>query len=216
MAELLHSKHRGVTLTLDVDDLVLTAPAEVVSGGAGFTNASGVVALDLSTGRVFQSTLTGSITSLSFTNIPSQTEYSASWSWVLRVDATGGYTVTGTPTVEWADGSAWDDLNLEANAENILTFWRVGATTYGAFVTTGELALDPYKVCFLADAEVVIMAEDEDIDVANDSQNGDGTITYEKNGTPITARTAFVEGDRLSVICSGMTGTTTVRIPRFI
>lgn len=215
-----NAKHKGVRLYVDLSDLVVENPIEVVAGGAGFVNESGAVSLDLTSARAFHHMMTGNITSLSFTNVPSSGTYATSWSWVLRIDATGGYTLENTPTVTFVDGSSWSDVNLTANAENILTFWQVGTTTYGAILTTGELALDPYKVCFLEDAEVVIMTEAEDIDVANDSQGGDGVITYKKGSgatvTDITARTTFASGDRLHVVCTGQTGVTTVRIPRYV
>jgi hypothetical protein len=215
-----NTKHRGVRLYADLSDLVVENPIEVVAGGAGFVSDSGAVSLDLTSARAFHTLMTGNITSLSFTNVPSGDTYATSWSWVLRIDGTGGYTLENTPTVTFADGSSWSDVSLTANAENVLLFWRVGTTTYGAILMAGDIALDPYKVCFLEDAEVVIMAEAEDIDVANDSQGGDGVITYKKGSgaslTDITARTTFALGDRLHVICTGQTGVTTVRIPRFV
>lgn len=222
MPELSHAKHLGVAFAEDGTDLVVSVPVEEVSGGAGFVNVSGTVSLDLSTGRAFHHTMTGSITTLSFTNAPTATALSAMWTWVLRVDASGPYTLPGSgnrPVVTFVDGHSWNDADLTANAENVFVFWQVGTTTYGALITNGNLLLDPYKVCFLENAEVVIMTEAEDIDVANYSQNGDGNITYGKNQSPdsgaITTPTTFAVGDRLHVKCASATGTTAVRIPRY-
>ena len=215
-------KHKGVRLYADVSDLVVENPIEVVAGGAGFTNQSGAVSLYLTSSRAFHHTMVGNITSLAFSNVPSTTAFSASWTWVVRKDGTANvYSISGAAAVTFVDGRSFSDADLTTpNAENIFTFWQVGSITYGALVTTGELAFDPYKVCFLDNATVVVMAEAESIDVANDSQSGDGTITYAKTtgaGSPttITTRTTFAVGDRLSIICTGATGTTTVRIPRY-
>jgi len=188
---------------------------DAVSGGAGFVDVSGAVSLDLDTGRAFHHTMTGNITSLAFASVPTDTEYETSWTLVLKIDATGGYTLAGTPTVTWLDGSSWSDIDLTANAVNILQFVRIGSTTYATLVYNGDIPLDPYKVCFLADETVTIVTEAEDVDVASDTTDGDGTITYEKNGVGITTRTTFTEGDVLSVICTGLTTTTAVRIPRY-
>jgi hypothetical protein len=75
---------------------------------------------------------------------------------------------------------------------------------------------EPYKLCFLEDATLVVLTEDESIDVANATQDGDGTVTFQKNGSSITTRTNFTLNDRLSVVCTGATTTTTVRIPRYV
>lgn len=217
MPELSHSKHVGIAFAEDSTDLVATVPVEQVAGGAGFVNASGSVTLDLSTGRAFHSTMTGNITSLAFSNVPSAAAYMTSWAWVLTVGAAGPYTLAGTPTVTFVDNRSFAHANLEANAVNIFTFWRVGATTYGALVTNGVIEFDPYKVHFIENATVVVLTEYESIDAtaANVTTNGDGDITLQRNGSPITALTNFDEGDRLSVICADATSATSVRIRRY-
>jgi len=219
MPELMHAKHVGLTHAEDEADLVLTVPVEQVSGGAGFVNASGEVSLDLATGRAFHHTMTGNITGVTLTNAPDADAYLASWVWVLKIDGTGGYSFASPFNVTWVDGGSWSDLDLTADAVNVMAFWRAGATVYGALVWNGETPLDPYKVCFLEDAAVVILTEAEDIDVANATKNGDGTITYARDSGSgfgsITTRTTFGAGDRLRVTCDSLTGTTTVRIPRF-
>jgi hypothetical protein len=188
---------------------------EAIAGGAGFVNASGAVALDLDLGRAFQSTMTGNITSLAFSNVPTVTATQAAWTWVLRIDGTGGYTLAGTPTVTFVDGRSFSDADLAANAENIFTFWRVGAITYGSLLTNGTLAFDPYKVCFLANGTVTLLTETEQIDVATATTFGTGTIAYTKNGGAIVALTTFAAGDRLGITCTGISGSITVRVPRF-
>jgi len=202
----------------DYDTEWATAPAsilEAVAGGAGFASASGAVTMNLAAARAFHHLMTGNITSLAFSNVPDPDASAAVWTWVLRVNGTGGYTFSSPPSVTWVDGRAWTDLDLSANAENIVTFWRVDTVTYARLVTNGSLELDPYKVCFLDNATITIIAEDESVDVANATKDGDGTITYKKGADLITTRTTFAEGNILSVICVSATGTTTVRIPRF-
>ena len=215
MPELDHAKHVGLAHALDVDDLVLTVPTEQVAGGAGFVNASGAVALDLDDGRAFHHTMTGNITGLTFSNVPTAAEFEAGWRWVLRIDATGGYTLAGTPTVTFVDGRSFADADLAANAENIFTFWRVGSITYAALITNGSIEFDPYKLHFIENATVTVLTENESIDVANATKNGDGTITFQRNGSAITVRTDFSVGDRLSVTCATATTATSVRVPRY-
>ena len=215
MPELSHSKHVGVSFALDSTDLVATVPAEQVSGDAGWVNVSGSFSLDLSTGRVFHHNMTGSVTSMTFTNVPTTTQYGAVWLWVLKVP-NNGYTLSGTPTVTWVDGHSFDSLDMTAGTVNMVVFWRVDTITYAALVTNGEIPLDAYKVSFQENASVTILTEAEDVDVANASKYGDGTITYAKNGSPITARTTFAADDRLTVTCASATGETTVRVPRYV
>ena len=215
MPELSHAKHVGITLAEDGTDLVATVPIEQVAGGAGFVNASGAVDLDLDDGQAFHHTMTGNITGLTFSNVPTAAVTDASWTWVLRINATGGYTLGGTPTVTFVDGRSFADADLTANAENIVTFWRVGTITYASLLTTGELAYDPYKVCFLEDGTITILTEAESIDVANATDYGTGTIAYQKNGATITTRTTFAAGDRLGIVCSSISGSISVRVPRY-
>ncbi len=191
------------------------ALTEVVSGGAGFVNVNGAVTLNLADARAFHHTMTGNITGLSFANVPDADTTSAAWTWVLRINATGGYTLAGTPTVTFVDGRSFSDLDLSANAENIVTFWRVGAITYASLLTNGELAYDPYKVCFLANGTIVVITEAESIDVANATAHGTGTVAYQKNGATITTRTTFAVGDRLGIVCTGISGSISVRVPRY-
>lgn len=221
--QLEHAKHKGLSHALDGSDLVLTVPTEVVAGGAGFADApvapATTVELDLDDGRAFHHKMVGNITGLSFANVPAHAGASAAWTWVLWIDATGGYTLAGTPTVTWLDGSSWTDLDLTANATNIVQFVQVGTITYATLVYNASIPLDPYKVCFLENATVVLLTEDEDIDAGGVTKNGDGTITLQRDSgsgfSTITTRTTFNAGDRLGVICASATGTTTVRIPRY-
>ena len=193
-----------------------TALIETVAGGSGFVNTSGVVTLDLNEGRAFHHKMVGNITSLSFTNVPAAATNSAAWTWVLWIDSTGGYSLAGTPTVTWLDGGSFDDLDLAADATNIVQFIRVGTITYATLVYAGDIPLEPYKLCFLENATLVVLTEDEDVDVASATKHGDGVISYARNGSAITVRTTFSEGDRLSVTCGSATETTSVRIPRYV
>ena len=202
------------------------AVTEAVAGGAGFVNVGGSppddeVTLDLAASRSFHHTMVGNITSLAFSNVPDVDAFSAEWDWVLKINSTGGYMLSGTPTVTWVDGSDWADLDLTASAVNIVTFWRVGATTFAALVWNSAVAMDPYKVCFIdgQEEEVVLFTERETIDATpgNIMKLGDGTITLTKVGTgAITVPTDFDEGDLLSVaLTSGMGEVVSVRILRY-
>jgi hypothetical protein len=212
-----NAKHKGLRLYADLGDLVLSVPTENVAGGASFIDTSGAVVLDLTDARAFHHKMVGNITSLGFSNVPPHATHSAAWTWVLWIDATGGYTFAGPPAVTWLDGGSFDDLNLEAGALNIIQFIRIGASTFATFVFNGPVQLDPYKLAFLDNATILIPTETEDIDVANAQvPSGDGDITYTQNGVVITARTSFVVGDVLGVTCSALLTTTAVRIPRYL
>jgi hypothetical protein len=187
---------------------------EGVAGGAGFVNASGSVTLNLASGRIFQYTMTGNITSLAFTNVPNSATTAASWTMVLRINATGGYTLAGVPTVTWLDGSGWSDVNLAANAQTIIAFSHYGATTYAWLISNGVLELDPYKIAFQENGTVTILTEAETLMLAAATKHGDGTITFTQNGSAASGTTVFALGDRLGVVCVSATGPTTVRVPR--
>jgi len=205
-----------------VDEADILGRIDAVSGGAGFTNVSGAVTLDLSAGRSFHHTMTGNITSLAFSNIPTTTVYSTVWTWVLAVDATGGYTLASMPTVTWTDGSSFDDLDLSANAVNIVTFWQVGSTIYATLVTNGSLRLDPYAISFPEDGTALIVVDRaETIDLGNvrnveaDGTAGTGTLSFKKNGTTATGSTSFAAGDVLEVTMASSTTASAVAIPRY-
>ena len=198
-------------------------PTEAVAGGAGFVDATGTVALSLASARAFHRTMTGNLT-LSFTDVPNADTTSAAWALVLRVDATGGYLFVG-PTVTWLDGSTWDDLDLSANAENIVAFKRVGVVTYASLITNGALSLDPYVLSFPTNGTqlaVVTRAETLGLDavtnVEADGTAGTGTLSFKKNGgadiSPLAA-TAFAAGDVLTVTLASATTASVVSIPRF-
>jgi len=196
---------------------------ERVSGDAGFVNVSGSVTLDLANGRNFQHEMDGNITSLAFANVPMNTEFAASWSWALRIDATGGYTLSGTPTVTWVDGSTFADLDLSANAVNIVTFWQVGSITYAAFAWNGSLELDPYTMTFQEDGSVlIVVTQAETIDLGSvthveaDGTAGTGTLSYAKNGSAASGSTAFAAGDVLTVTLASSTTPSAVSIPRSV
>ena len=175
---------------------------------------SGSVTLGLASHRSFHVTVTGNVTAFSFTDVPD----GAAWLAAIHWDATGGHTFSGFggSTVEWTGGHSWGDLDRSANARNVLGFFRVGTRTYITLITKGELALEPYKLAFENNGARSYLAEAEEIDAANVTKNGDGVITVKKDGAIITTRTAFAEGDLLTIECASATGETTVRIPRYV
>lgn len=196
------------------------AVLEAVEGGAGFAPVSGPIALDLAPARAFHHEMVGNITGLSFTNVPDANVSAASWTWVLRINTTGGYTFSGWPTVTFVDGRSFEDTDLRANAVNQFTFWTVGAEVYGALVSNGRLELGAREMCFIANDTILVpMLRAEVLDPANAVKTGNGVITYAKNGTPITGNplpeTAFAAGDVLSVTCASLTTTTGIAIPRY-
>jgi len=196
---------------------------DAVAGGAGFTNVSGSVALNLNSGRAFHQTMVGNISSLSFSNIPTVTEYATVWSWALNIDATGGYTISGTPTVTWVDGNSWSNLDLSANGVNLVTFWRVASTTYGSLVYNGTVSLDPYRLSFSQDGSQLIVVDAAETVALGDATNveadgtaGTGTLSFEKNGVAVSGSTSLADGDVLTVTLSSSTTATAVSIPRSV
>jgi hypothetical protein len=195
------------------------ALAETVAGGSGFINASGNVTLDLANARVFQLLVTGAVTSVAFSNIPNANTTAAEWVMVLKLGATP-YGVLNLPTVTFLDGSSWADLNLAANAFNVVYFERHGATTYAYLGSNGLYDLDPYKLSFAANGTVVLATESEELDlrptVGFTKPTGNGAITFKKNGAggDLDVKTNFAVGDYLLVTCASLTTATAVRIPR--
>lgn len=188
---------------------------EAVAGASGFAAVSGTVTLDLDAGRAFHHEMVGNITSVTIANTPDPNAFATAWTWVLRIDTTGGYTLASTPSVTWVDGSQWADVNLAANAINVITFWRIGGTTYAALLTNGDLARDPYKLCYLVAGSQYVITERESIDVPNITKSGSGTLTVYRNESVITTRTDFDLGDVLRVACATPGAFTAVRVPRF-
>lgn len=194
---------------------------EAVAGGAGFVPVSGAVELDLASARAFHHELVGHLSSLSFTNVPNSDAFSANWTWVLRVNATGGYTVSGTPAVTFVDGSTWSDLNLSANAVNVIQFGRKGSITYAAFLANGALALDPHTMTFPVDGTVLIpIARQETLVLGSVMHRsitggaGSGSLEFRRNDTPVTGTQVFAAGQVLAVTRSGGSAASGVSIPR--
>lgn len=186
-----------------------------VAGGAGFANATGTVTMDLAAARVFLFTVTGNITSLSFSNIPSSNEFATVATIVLRMDATGGYTIAEPADLVFRDGQAWADLDTTANNTNIVVVERVGTQWY-AYLDNGQAPTqDPVAFSFQANGDLYFVAhENMTLDVGNTRQTGTGTVAFAKNGSAITAATAFAAGDVLKVTCSGIGTHKAVTIPR--
>jgi hypothetical protein len=139
---------------------------------------------------------------------------------ILRVDASGPYTLSSPFAVTWVGRGAWTSLSLVANAVNVLDYRRDGTTVYGAIIENGGLELDPWTLSFQANGtKSVLIARAEDIDVANASTYGTGTVTYAQNGVDISSETdpvAFAAGDRLGITVSGLSGEVLVSVPRFL
>ena len=197
---------------------------EAVAGAVGFMNVSGAVSMNVGIARAFHHTMTGNITSLAFIGVPNPDEFDTSWRWVLRIDGTGGYLLSSVPAVVWVDGSAWGDLDLSANAENIVTFWQVGAITYAALITNGRLVLDPYPMTFQEDGTLLVaVTRDETVDLGNvthleaDGTPGTGTLTFKKNGGSNLAlqKIDFDAGEVLTVTLTGSSTLSAVSIPRY-
>lgn len=172
-----------------------------VAGGAGFVDVSGAVELDLNEGDTFLRRQTGNITGLTTVNIPTGTAQSKEWYLVLLIDATGGYSASGFTGVTWMNGSSAADLNLTADAVNIVYFRRFGEITYTQVVFNTATELPEIAFDFSAGdgTQEMVIRTPCTIDVENATVAGAGTIVYEKDTTTITVATAFTTGDVLKV-----------------
>ena len=121
--------------TLSMQDNVVSRPelkdyAETRTAPA---SSAGALTLDLTTGNIFEPTLTESVT-LSITNPPASGK-GGSFTLILRQDGTGGWGVTWPTAVKWAGGTA-PTLTTAASAVDVLTFM----TTDGGSIWFGFLA----------------------------------------------------------------------------
>lgn len=94
-------------------------------------NTGTAYAINLSTGNVFELTLTGNCT-FTFTNPPASGK-TGSFTLILKQDATGSRTRTWPASVKWPGGVA-PTLSTTANRVDILTFFTLdgGTTWYGS------------------------------------------------------------------------------------
>jgi hypothetical protein len=99
------------------------------------TSTAGALTLDLTTGNVFEVTLTEA-TTITFSNPPA-TGHAGSLTLILKQDATGSRAVTWPASVDWPDGTA-PTISTAANAVDILTFVTTDAGTrwYGMLAGT--------------------------------------------------------------------------------
>ena len=204
-----------------IDEVALT---EKVAGGSGFISKAGAVVMDFTEGDAFHYTMTGNWTSLALSSTPSGLATEKAFTLVIMVDATGGYTVSSPFAVTWLDGSSWGDLDLTANAVNIMQFVNIGTTVYGALVyKDGVITLEPYVLSFADDgSQLVVVTQAETLDLGSVTNveaggtAGTGTLAFEQNGGAATGVTSFVSGDVLKVTLSGSGTPTAVSIPRVL
>lgn len=91
-------------------------------------NLSGAVTIDLSTARVFHGTVTGTVTSVAFTNVPTGAVFV-----VLELTNGGSSGITWGSNKKWPGGSAPD---LTASGVDMLSFYtRDQGTTWRAALT---------------------------------------------------------------------------------
>jgi hypothetical protein len=223
MPEIIHQNHTNVEAAVVSGELRLSVPvvSEAVAGGAGFINTTTTTTLDLSASRVFLRTMVGD-TTLALSNIPAETTSAAAWTLVLRINATGGYTLTGpSPAVVWLDGSTWTNLNMTANAQNVVAFARYGSTTYAWLVSNGVLELDPFVFSFEEDgSQYAVITQAETLSLGSVTHSapgggsGSGSLAYARNGSTVTGTQAFTSGQVLTVTRSGSSAAGVVSIPR--
>ena len=104
---------------------------EIKAGTAGF----GTVNLDLSANNVFEHASTSGDTTFAFTNPPSTSLDTFSFTVIHRQDATGGRSVTWPGTVKWP-GGVTPSITSTAQAYDVFVFIThdLGSTYYGFLV----------------------------------------------------------------------------------
>lgn len=110
----------------NIGDALLRGYAEWDETTSSSTNS---IDFDLSTGNFFSVTLTENITTITFSNVP--TDNTVPISIEFAQNGTGGYTVTGWPaSVKWSGGVA-PIITLAANAVDVISgYTRDGGTTF--------------------------------------------------------------------------------------
>ena len=122
--------------TADAPTVVNMAKASQGGQETVFTDTSntGAVTLNLSSGNVFNLTLTGNVT---FTFSGATAGKACSFTTYLKQDATGSRVVTWPGSVNWAGGAA-PALSTAANSLDIVVFETLdgGTNWYGSLVGT--------------------------------------------------------------------------------
>ena len=122
--------------TADAPTVVNMAKASLGGQETVFTDTSntGAVTLNLSSGNVFNLTLTGNVT---FTFSGATSGKACSFTIYLRQDATGSRIVTWPGSVNWS-GAASPALSTAANSVDIVVFESIdgGTNWFGSLVGT--------------------------------------------------------------------------------
>lgn len=96
------------------------------------SSSAGTLTLDLTTGNVFQTTLTEDVTTLNLNNPPASGK-AGSTLLIIVQDATGGWSITWPGSVQWPGGTA-PTLTGTANSVDIVSLvTRDGGTTWFGF-----------------------------------------------------------------------------------
>lgn len=102
------------------------------------SSSSNTLTLDLTTGNVFEVTLTENVTTLTISNPPA-TGKGGSFTLILKQNGSGGHTFNWPASLRWASGNA-PTLTTAANAVDILTFITTDAgTTWYGFLAGGDM-----------------------------------------------------------------------------
>lgn len=122
----------NAVLQWGIDSIAAINLASTVHGP---TTVSGSVTVDFATGGVQFLDLTGDVTSLTFTNLPSGGSTASLW---IRQAGSGGYTVTWPNTVHWPNGTpAVVTTNL--GRRDLYTFAVYSGGLYLTSASTGLL-----------------------------------------------------------------------------
>lgn len=205
----------------DKHDYTLVVPPagalERVVGESGFVSASGDVVWNLANARHIQALVTGPITSAVFTNEPGTSTHSPYVTVVLRMDATGNHMLSNLPSVTaFIGGRSYADLNTSPNAENHITYYRVGSDWYAFIAWTGRLQLEPYVFHFKATGWLgVPVTQTEVIDVANATILGSGTVVFKRDQEAITTETEFTQGVHTEFAVEAQEGQR-ISVPRYL
>lgn len=134
--QVVRSGNTATSITLTGTSLVMTGRVDFGKAYTELSNTATATAsttIDCSLGNIFTVTMSASITTLAFSNVPASGR-AYNMTLVLKQDATGGRSITWPAAVKWA-GSVAPSLSL-ANKTDIVNLFTTdnGTTWYGTVV----------------------------------------------------------------------------------
>lgn len=134
--QVVRSANTATSITLTGTNLVMTGRVDFGKAYTELSNTATATAsttIDCSLGNIFTVTMSASITTLAFSNVPASGRV-YNMTLILKQDATGGRSITWPAAVKWPGGTA-PSLSLANKTDIVNLFTTDGGTTwYGTVV----------------------------------------------------------------------------------